>query len=306
MSKKSLSFRGFLQKLPQKYGEELRAKEALRALLEEEERLTLPSRIWAAFLLPSDMDHVPPLWKSVSKLKKETLKELGHPAHFLTTHDPLHHTSNHVTLALLELLYDLSRKKSSISEKKYGEWLEVADRFGLWQLRYALEDIIFKTFDPENFSLFQSVVEKKMFMEQHIVLAIRGIVEDALKRDGFKKFAIKNRRKNIYGVYQKTIHKKININEIYDIHGFRILVPAKKDCAKALEVLHRLWPHLPERYKDYIANPKPNGYRSLHTVLRCLEGKLIEFQIRTYEMDYIAASGPANHADYKKSRTTRN
>ncbi len=74
------------------------------------------------------------------------------------------------------------------------------------------------------------------------------------------------------------------------------------ECYKALEVLHRLWPHVPERLKDYIKSPKANGYQSIHTVLSCLQKKPIEFQIRTHEMDVVAASGPANHAEYKKAK----
>jgi GTP pyrophosphokinase len=199
-------------------------------------------------------------------------------------------------------LYDLHEGKILFPQERYYEWLEVADHFGLWKLRYLLEDAIFRTFDPENFSLFESVVQKKMRMDQNLVLAIRDIVGSAFKRAGLMSFTLTNRKKNIYGVYKKIALKKMNINEIFDVHGFRILVSNTKKCYQALEILHRLWPNVPERYKDYIEKPKANGYQSIHTVLSCLEKKPIEFQIRTREMDLVAASGPANHAEYKKAR----
>ena len=182
----------------------------------------------------------------------------------------------------------------------YDAWLDIADQFGLWKLRYLLEDESFKTFEPEQFHLFESVVEKQIFVDKHLMLSIRAILHDALAREGLKDFSIENRVKNIYGVYRKVALKQKSINDIYDIHGFRILTATREDCYRALEVLHRLWRHYPERFKDYIAHPKANGYESIHTVVNCLENKVTEFQIRTREMDVVAASGPANHAAYKK------
>jgi GTP pyrophosphokinase len=188
-----------------------------------------------------------------------------------------------------------------LERQRYEEWLDVANHFGLWKLRYLLEDAIFKTFDPDNYALFESVVQKQLFIDEHLVQAIRGIISDALTRGGLSGFSIENRAKNIYGVYRKVALKEKSVNDIYDIHGFRILTATERDCRTAIEILHRLWRHYPERFKDYIAEPKPNGYQSIHTVLNCLENKPIEFQVRTRDMDVVAASGPANHAEYKRT-----
>ena len=301
-------FEDYVALFPSEFQPALTAKLAYKKMLEAEKRLKIPPRIWLAFLTPPVPEaeaYVPQKCKRIWQLKTAMLKSLPHPKEFLDVRDPLHHSSEAVTLALLETLYDLYENKVLLpEEKRYREWLDVANHFGLWKLRYLLEDAIFKTFDPENFALFESVVQKQMFIDQHLILSIRGILEDALKHAGIKDFSIENRVKNIYGVYNKVALKNKSINDIYDIHGFRVLTSSEKDCRKAVEILHRLWRHFPDRYKDYIANPKENGYQSVHTVLSCLEGKLIEFQIRTYEMDQIAASGPANHAEYKKAAVT--
>ncbi len=297
-------FQNYIALFPAKFRPSLTAKLDYKKVLDAEKRLKIPTQVWLAFLTPPVQEaeeYVPEKYKRVWKLKTEMLSKLPHPKEFLDVRNPLHHSSECVTLALLETLYDLNEKKVLLAEARYHEWLDVANHFGLWALRYMLEDAIFKTFDSDNFSLFESVVDKQMFIEQHLVLAISGIVKDALAQAGLDNFSLENRRKNIYGVYKKVALKQKNINEIYDIHGFRILTSSESDCRKAIEVLHQLWRHFPERYKDYIAEPKANGYRSIHTVLYSLEGKLVEFQVRTHEMDHIAASGPANHAEYKKN-----
>ncbi len=301
MAEKS-RFESYIAHFPKQFQSELKAKLECMKALDKDERVTIPERIWLAFLTPPKQEIqklIPTKHKAVWSLKSAMLKTFEHPREFLDKRDPYHRSSDCVTLAVLENIFDLKTKKVLLSKGRYEEWLDVAEQFGLWRLRYLLEDAIFKTFDPENFALFESVVEKQMFIDQHLVLAIREILTEALKKAGVKGFSIDNRRKNIFGVYHKVAIKAKNANEIYDIHGFRLIVKSEKDCYKAKEVLHKLWRHFPDRYKDYIKEPKDNGYRSIHTVLMCLEGKRIEFQIRTKEMDAIAASGPANHAAYK-------
>lgn len=304
MANRPPDFRPYVKSFPQKFWASLEAKHTFKSVLEVDRRLKVPTRVWFAFLTPPDpkaQKYIPHDLEDVWNLKENMLSTFERPREFLHTRDPLHRSSDCVTLALLEIIYDLQEKKVLLPEERYHEWLEVANHFGLWRLRYMLEDSIFRTFDPENFTLFESVVAKQMFIDAHLVQAIRTIVENALKRAGIKNFSIENRTKNIYGVYKKIALKGKSVNDIYDIHGFRLLMSTEADCYRAVEILHQLWRHYPERHKDYIAKPKTNGYRSLHTVLSCLEGKKIEFQVRTRDMDIVAASGPANHADYKNS-----
>jgi len=291
--------------LPRKFWPEIKTRLAYKNVLESGESLKIPPRVWAAYLTPPDPTiekYIPRKFKPIWQLKIGMLKTFDSPALFLRTRNSLHTSCDVATLVLLEILFDLNEQKVLLTESKYRKWLEDANHFGLWKLRYMLEDAIFKAFNPENFSLFESVIKKQMFIDKHLVTAIRSILEDALARASITKFTIENRTKNIYGVYKKIALKRKSINDIYDIHGFRILVTTTEECYRAVDVLHQLWPRFPERFKDYISNPKENGYQSIHTVLSCLEKKPIEFQVRTYEMDSVAASGPANHADYKDKK----
>ncbi len=285
---------------------EVRAKRALKLdfkrHLESDNRLKIPAHIWLAFLTPPEESlqaYLPKKYAAIKKLKAAMLEIVDEPRKFIEMRDPFHAASACVTLAILECLYDLEESKVLLPRERYEEWLDVANHFGLWKLRYALEDVIFKTFDPENYELFQSVIQQQLFVDNHLILSVRGIISDALHRAGISDFLIENRVKNIYGVYRKVALKEKSVNDIYDIHGFRILAGSEADCRRILEVLHQLWRPYPDKFKDYIASPKANGYQSIHTVLQCLQRKTIEFQIRTREMDAIAASGPANHAAYK-------
>lgn len=299
-------FEDYIKLFSRKSRQDQRAKISFKSELESDGSLKIPSRIWLAFLTPPDLTgaRLHSKFKNIFRLKKEMLQTFAKPKLFLHTRDPLHKSSDSVTLAILEILYDLKEQRVLLTEEVYREWIEIANRFGLWKLRYALEDAVFKLFNPENFSLFESVVSKQMAIDRKLIRSIHGILRGALERSGLTKFSILNRGKNIYGVYKKMALRRRSVNEIYDIHGFRILTEAEEECYRAIDVLHRLWPHFPEYYKDYILDPKQNGYQSLHTVLSCLEKRPIEFQVRTCEMERVASSGPANHAEYKKAQGT--
>ena len=304
MSETKDRFQAYIAQFPPKPGAALARKLAYKKKLEEDRSFKIPTRIWLAFLTPPSAD----LWRKplsihsdVAQLKKAMLETFQNPKQFLEMRNPLHKVSECITLAVLETLYDLEESKILLTREQYEEWIEIAEHFGLWKLRYALEDMIFKTFDADAFAAFESVIEKQIRMDHEKVSSIRAIVKDALKRAGITEFSLLNRRKNVYGVYQKISVKGISVNEIFDIHGFRILTPTQRECYAATEILHRLWRQYPDRYKDYIEKPKENGYQSIHTVLLCLGGQPIEFQVRTYDMDLMAESGPANHPTYKKN-----
>ena len=303
MARKPTVFEEYIRRFPVAYTPELKRKCAFKKKLEADASLKLPRRVWFAFLTPPDLETfscIPKNLHAVRALKRSVLKDFAEPSRYLHARTK-GISSDVVTLALLEILYDLIGKKVLLTKDTYAEWLDVADRFGLWRLRYAMEDAIFKTFDPRSYALFKSVVEKQVRLDAGLVRSIRGILTEALKKEGLGSCRIENRTKNIGGVHRKVALKGKNINDIYDIHGFRILCGTEKECYGALDTLHRLWPHYPERFKDYVRTPKENGYRSIHTVLSCIERKPIEFQLRTFEMDVVASSGPANHADYKRS-----
>lgn len=294
-------YHAYVRRFPKPLQKELDQKLEYKRLLESDTSLVLPDNIWFAFLTPRDTRAHRVLKKSESPimiLKKKVLAVFKHPEKFSDSFDPK--KSRAVTATLIEILFDLEGRKVLLPKDSYKLWVAIAERYGLWQIRYHMEDAIFKNFDCENYKLFRSVVQKKMQTDARLISDIHGILGQALLTAGIKNFEIRNRQKNVYGVYRKIHIKKKSINDIYDIHGFRILTKTKRDCYLAHEALDRLWPTYKDRYKDYIKRPKENGYRSIHTVLRCLKNIPIEFQIRSFDMDLVAESGLANHADYKK------
>lgn len=261
-------------------------------------QIALPEKVWLAFIVPTEL-----LENAETKKLRETgLWAFKRPEKFVDIIDPLAPESRLVSLCLLGMLYDLEQEEVHLPYDTYQAWLEVANNFGLWRLRYYLEDALFKNFDAKNYELFESVIAEKIQVDESLVSDISDIVTIACLQSGVKNLIIKNRQKNVYGVYKKVKVKQKNLNEIYDIHGFRLITEQEYDCIKVLEVLHRLWPPFPDRYKDYITSPKSNGYQSLHTTVSCLKRIPVEFQIRTQLMDEIAVSGLANHAEYKKNQ----
>ncbi len=279
--------------------------------------ITLPQIIWDAFLLPNNLELLEKQKDTVSQkdqyiygLKIETLVILENPKKLKPlSHitNPFHIKNEVVALLLLEILFALNNNTFS---KKYIEsnvvyWSSLADHFGFWKFRYLLEDIIFSITNPKDYQLILSLFKEGDKKHQKLFKEVMDILDIQFKKEGIKNFEILYRKKNIYGIYQKMKMKGKNINHMYDLFGFRILVNTTSECYRVLEILHYLWPHYEEYFADYIKKPKPNGYKSIHTVLQGLQKKTIEFQIRTHEMDYIAKYGPASHATYKKSLRQR-
>jgi len=295
-------FATYIRQFPPKYSRVLFAKLAHKKKLEEDSSFKIPARIWFAFLTPpsdQELREVSSSRRFAVTLKKTMLEAFKNPEQFLTEAATAE-MSDCVTLCLLEILFDLTERKILLERPQYDQWVDIAEHYGQWRLRYALEDGVFATFDPENFALFESVVASQISTDKKIIAEIHAIVEYTLQTANISGYKILNRRKNIYGVYLKVTTKGICVNNIFDIHGFRILVRTEDDCYRAFDAINALWPHFRERYKDYIARPKKNGYQSIHTVFSSINRRSVEFQIRTYDMDRVAESGPANHAAYKR------
>ena len=288
-------------------------KEHLLRNLEKSGIGALPELIHRSFMLPrvaAELDSLAenldvPEWQEALKLKrsaldiacnKEALKTLSGIA------DPLAKEGTVVQLMLVEILYCLTEKLFSIEEIEQCNqyWTEIADHFGLWMLRYEIEDTMFQILEPENYTLFLSLLTKQKKIHEELFKDVRIIIKHALAKEGLKNMSILSRQKNVFGVYQKMQFKQKNINHVSDLFGVRIIVPTEKDCYTVLEVLHKLWPPYTSKFKDFVASPKPNGYQSIHTTLHCLHKESVEFQIRSEQMDTVAKFGPAAHALYKK------
>jgi len=190
-------------------------------------------------------------------------------------------------------------KRLRIAKETLEIYAPIAGLLGVFRLKWQLEDICFKHLYPEEYKKleYKYEVEKKYEHNQYIQKT-KNILGAKLKEAKIP-FQITSRFKHLYGIYLKMQKKDRKFAEIYDVFAMRVVVPSIADCYKTLGIIHSLWRPNPSRFKDYIAVPKPNGYRALHTTVYGLEGKSCEFQIRTKEMDEQAKFGIAAHWYYK-------
>jgi GTP pyrophosphokinase len=175
----------------------------------------------------------------------------------------------------------------------------LANRLGIWQLKWELEDLAFRHLEPETYQRIARLLdEKRADRERHIAQA-REAVEGTLAAHGIRG-DVAGRPKHIYSIWKKMQRKGVPIGELYDLRALRVLVDDIQSCYAALGVVHALWTPVPSEFDDYIARPKRNDYRSLHTAVIGPEGKTLEVQIRTHAMHQQAELGVAAHWKYKE------
>ncbi len=191
------------------------------------------------------------------------------------------------------------KKRLRIAKETLEIYAPIAGLLGVWRLKWQMEDICFKYLYPEEFKRleYKYEVERKVELNQY-TQKIKNILGQKLKEEGLE-FTIEHRFKHLYSIYKKMRTKDRKFDEIYDVFALRVIVPTVFDCYKTLGIIHSLWKPRANRIKDYIAVPKPNGYRSLHTTVFGPENKITEFQIRTKEMHEEALFGIAAHWYYK-------
>jgi GTP pyrophosphokinase len=193
-------------------------------------------------------------------------------------------------------------------EAKARETLEVfsplANRLGIYQLRWQLEDLAFATLYPKQFDEIVRMVEDRQPERDELLRGVVNELEEAFKRTKIKA-EVSGRPKHYYSIYEKMIVRGKEFGEIFDLVGIRVLVDEVRDCYGALGAIHALWKPIPGRFKDYIAMPKFNMYQSLHTAVLGLGGKPLEIQIRTQAMHRTAQYGIAAHWKYKDGRGGR-
>jgi len=191
-------------------------------------------------------------------------------------------------------------KQKRIAEETLEIFAPIAGLFGIWRLKWQMEDLCFKYLYPaEHKALeYKYEVEKKVERNQYIQ-KVRNILGKELEKAGIKKYRVEGRFKHLYSIWKKMQRKDRKFNEIYDVFALRIVVETIADCYRTLGIIHALWKPKTDRFKDYIAVPKPNGYQSLHTTVFGPTGKATEFQIRTEKMNEEALYGIAAHWHYK-------
>jgi len=187
-------------------------------------------------------------------------------------------------------------EKSKETIQLYGP---LALRIGMQDIRAELEDLAFRCIYPLRASMLESAIKKSSGGRKRIVSKIRKELKRHLKTNGIATVGVKGREKNIYSIYRKIKSKHKPFSEILDVYGFRILVDSVDECYRSLGVIHNYFSPIENKFKDYIAIPKSNGYQALHTSLLALNAFPIEVQIQTRSMSEIASFGIAAHWQYK-------
>lgn len=205
--------------------------------------------------------------------------------------DRLH---NMRTIEHLPRSKQLDKSKETI--QLYGP---LALRIGMQNIRAELEDLAFRCIYPLRASMLESAIKKSSGGRKRIVTKIRKELKRHLKANGIETVGVKGREKNIYSIYRKIKSKHKPFSEILDVYGFRILVDSVDECYRSLGVIHNYFSPIENKFKDYIAIPKSNGYQALHTSLLALNAFPIEVQIQTRSMSEIASFGIAAHWQYK-------
>jgi len=194
-------------------------------------------------------------------------------------------------------------KQIRIAQETMDIYVPIAHRLGMFQVKAEFEDMCLRYLEPEAFyDIVRLMKKKKSEREEHVERMISRISEH-LEKEGFN-FSIKGRIKNIYSIYKKMLKGDKVFDEIYDLLAIRLIVDSVQDCYAALGTIHANFKPIPNRFKDYIAMPKPNMYQSLHTTVISRSGNIYEIQIRTSEMDEIAEKGVAAHWAYKENART--
>lgn len=175
----------------------------------------------------------------------------------------------------------------------------LADRLGISWLKDELEDLSLKMLKPETYQSIEEYMSTRRKEQEDYLDRIEKDLYRAIAAAGISDVRIISRAKHIYSIYMKMKRRGKDIGEIFDILGVRIICADTTTCYTILGIVHQLWPPIEGRFKDYIAMPKANNYRSLHTTVMAKDGRLLEIQIRTKEMDYTAEYGVAAHWTYK-------
>lgn len=196
------------------------------------------------------------------------------------------------------LKYLPEEKRKIISKETLEIYAPIAHKLGMNKIKAELEDLSFRFLEPKIYQEIKEKVSKKKEERETEVNKIIFIVKEKLKENQINA-EVNGRAKHFYSIYKKIVKDNKKIEEIYDLIAIRIITENTEECYKALGVVHKLWSHMPDRLKDYIAVPKTNGYQSIHTTVIIGDGVALEIQIRDKEMHRQAEEGIAAHWRYK-------
>jgi GTP pyrophosphokinase len=211
-----------------------------------------------------------------------------------------------VLVRIAEQLYRLRHAKNAPIDQQLALAMEtreiyapLASRLGVWQLKWELEDLAFRYREPDTYKRIAKTLNEKRTERESFIEKVKSELLTELAKTGIES-DIEGRPKHIYSIWRKMQRKGSDLGHIFDVQAVRVLVDNVSECYAALGVVHNLWAYLPGEFDDYIANPKENDYRSLHTAVIGPEGRTVEVQIRTHEMHRQAELGVAAHWRYKE------
>ncbi|MEQ6291502.1 RelA/SpoT family protein [Vogesella sp. GCM10023246] len=202
------------------------------------------------------------------------------------------------TMHHLALVPD-ERVRRQIAQETLDLFAPLANRLGVWQIKWELEDLGFRHTEPENYKKIAKLLDERRLERIDYIERVLDILRGELKKAGIRG-DVAGRPKHIYSIWKKMKKKKLDFSELYDIRAVRILVDKLQDCYTVLGLIHSMWQPIPGEFDDYISNPKANDYRSLHTAVIGPEDRGVEVQIRTFEMHEHAEFGVAAHWRYKE------
>lgn len=199
-----------------------------------------------------------------------------------------------------------SEKQKAIARETKEIFAPLANRLGMWQFKWELEDLSFKYLHPKDYQNIRNLIAERRSDREARISQVISKVNEGLQQYNITPLEVKGRPKHLYGIYEKMQRQNKEFDQIFDIAALRIIVKTNQECYQALAVVHDAFRPIPGRFKDYIGLPKANLYQSLHTTVVSLNGRPLEVQIRTMEMHHIAEYGIAAHWKYKESGNSKN
>ncbi|ACJ18043.1 RelA/SpoT family protein [Coxiella burnetii] len=193
-------------------------------------------------------------------------------------------------------------EQKDIAQKIMDLYAPLANRLGVGQFKWQMEDWAFRYLNPNEYSLISKSLNMRRVEREKYIEKLIEYLEGIFHGSDIEKYNISGRAKHIYSIFRKIQRKQVDFSEIYDTSAVRILVSSLEDCYTALSIVHALWEPIAKEFDDYIAKPKDNGYRSIHTAVIGPEGHNVEIQIRTYGMHEEAELGVAAHWKYKEGK----
>jgi len=253
------------------------------------------------------------LIKGVTKLG--TVKYRGYQRHVESLRKFFLAMANDIRVVIIKLadrLHNLQTleavredKRKRIAMESINVYAPLAGRLGIGKLKSEIEDAAFPYLYPKEYREVEEIIQEKKGLYEKNLSEVKKELEKALEKNKMKIERISYRMKHKYSLWRKLVKRNMDIEKIYDIVAMRVITKNIEDCYRVLGIIHSIWKPLPGRIKDYIAVPKPNGYRSIHTTIFLGGGSTAEIQIRTEEMHSEATYGVAAHFFYKENKNSK-